>query len=174
MFIKFKVLFWFRCKFDCDCSFLIGGARSRVCSGDLWPTQCVSSPTGALRGAVAVNPKLLTCYKLSQETWSSAGSRHSSRPGKNYDLSYWRLQKKPSSFSRKLSCVIPTFFPMCKSLLPVQQQLTFRWISFPNLFHRLQVHRFNLAWVAICNESFSFIFFPLLNTQLFEKSYQDM
>ncbi len=48
----------------------------------MWPTQCVSSPTGALRGAVAVNPKLMTCYKLSQETWSSAGSRHSSRPGK--------------------------------------------------------------------------------------------
>ena len=56
------------------------GTRSRVCSGDgfdRFSSQIVSSPTSR-----AVNPKLLSCYKLSQETWSSTGSRHSSRPGK--------------------------------------------------------------------------------------------
>ena len=77
------------------------GTRSRVSSGDPWPSQTVSSPTarsslmgmsspcggggggGGGRGlaAMGVNPKLLTCLKLSQETWSSTGSRHSSRPG---------------------------------------------------------------------------------------------
>ena len=63
------------------------GTRSRVCSGDRFDrfsSQAVSSPTSRI-----VNPKLLTCYKLSQETWSSTGSRHSSRPGKKKQLCDW-------------------------------------------------------------------------------------
>ena len=79
--------------------------RSRVYSGDLWPTsQCVSSPTtsrgappssatttiAGTTGPLALNPKLLACFK--QETWSNAGSRHSSRPGmiqSKYEVTFY-------------------------------------------------------------------------------------
>jgi hypothetical protein len=85
----------FRPILDHPDEFGYAGTRSRVSSGDRWPSQSVSSPTarssvmgmsspsGGGRGitAMGVNPKLLTCLKLSQETWSSTGSRHSSRPG---------------------------------------------------------------------------------------------